>query len=164
MKKLCRAIGLAALLPLCGAANAALIADPLASDTYITLGSLDWAWASPVNNQDWYGLNTLMAPEFHAGWRFATEQEMASRPTLGDFTRQDGSYIQAAAYWNTYFTHVDAGDLASGYVSSSWGGYWNETLYVRDAGPSQGNVPEPATLGLLALGLMGIGAARKRQA
>ena len=150
----------AATLPL--TAQAALITTPLTTNDYITIDSLDWAWASPVSDQFWPGGNELKAPDFHEGWRFATAAEMASRPTLADFTRLDGSYIQAAQYWNTQFTHVDANDLANGYVSSAWGSAYDETLYVRDVAVSA--VPAPATLALLGAGFVALAVTRRRQA
>ena len=150
---------LAATLPL--TAQAALITTPLTTNDYITVDSLDWAWASPVNEQIW-GRNELKAPDFHEGWRFATAAEMASRPTLADFTRVDGSYIQAVQYWNTQFNHVDPSNLASGSVSSTWGKGSYETLYVRDVAVTA-EVPAPATLALLGIGFAALAMTRRRQ-
>ena len=140
-----------------GAANATLISDPLASGTYITVDGLDWTWASPVNEEDWSeGYNTLMAPTYHEGWRFATDAEMLDIPSFADFTRVDGTYIQSVVYWNTAFTHVDAGDD----VSSTWGHGMNETFYVRDAASP---TPEPSTMMLLGFGLVGLAGVAKKK-
>ncbi len=144
-----------AVVLLAGASGvwADLVSTPVPNTAYITHDGLDWAWVAPVNEQ-WWGSNELMAPGFHEDWRFATDAEMASRPTLADFTRPDGSEIKAPEYWNTYFTHVDAGDLGSGYVYSTWGHSAAETLYVRDA--SVVPVPGAALLGLLGLSVAGM--------
>lgn len=155
---------LALCLGMIGEADAVLISGPLPPDVYITQNGLDWAWASPVNEQFFCCGNELMLPEFHEGWRFATDEEMAYLPSLADFG--DGS-IQAVEYWNTTLTHVDVWNYSGGKVSSSWGnGYW-ETIYVRGAGGyidslSDNSVPEPGTLLLLGTGIIGFSAWRKK--
>ena len=139
-------------------ASAALTAGPLPDTAYITVNGLDWAWASPVNEQSW-GDNELKLPEFQDGWRFATDLEMAGVPSLADFTRPDGSYIKAPEYWNTVFTHVDPGDYGSGYVASQWGHSAYETVYVRDAGSP---IPAPGALALVGVGLLSLVAKRRK--
>lgn len=140
-------------------ASAVLTPGPLPDTAYITVGGLDWAWASPVNEQFWGGGNELKPPEFQQDWRFATDAEMAGLPSLADFTRPDGSYIKAPEYWNTMFTHVDAGDYALGYVASQWGHGPYETVYVRDAGPI---IPAPGALALVGAGLLSLVARRRK--
>lgn len=141
-------------------ASAALTVGPLPDTAYITIGGLDWAWASPVNVQ-FHGSNELMPPEFQEGWRFATDAEMASLPSLADFTRPDGSLIKAPEYWNTYYTHVDPTDYAGGYVASQWGsGPYDEydTVYVRDVSV----IPAPGALALVGAGLLSLVARRRK--
>jgi uncharacterized protein (TIGR03382 family) len=141
-------------------ASAALTVGPLPDTAYITVGDLDWAWASPVNVQ-FFSNNELMPPEFQEGWRFATDAEMAGLPSLADFTRPDASYIQASEYWNTVYTHVDPGDFAAGYVSSQWGhGTYDteETVYVRDVSV----IPAPGALALVGAGLLSLVARRRK--
>lgn len=139
-------------------ASATLTPGPVPNTAYITVNGLDWAWASPVNEQ-WWGDNELKLPEFQDGWRFATDLEMAGLPSLADFTRPDGSHIQATQYWNTVFTHVDAGDYAGGYVASQWGNGPYETVYVRDGGNP---VPAPGALALVGAGLLSLVAKRRK--
>lgn len=139
-------------------ASAALTPGPLPDTAYITVDGLDWAWASPVNEPIW-GSNELKLAEFQDGWRFATDLEMAGLPSLADFTRPDGSYIQAPEYWNTVYTHVDPADYANGYVASQWGNGSYETVYVRDAGSP---IPAPGALALVGAGLLSLVAKRRK--
>lgn len=144
-------------------ANAAPNAKPVYFDSYIQQGNLYWAWASPVSTANYKDINFLELPSFHEGWRFATDTEMASRPTWSAFIRADGSPIQAAEYWNSSFHYVDPSDFQQGYVLSDWtkaGGTvgW-ETLYVKDVAP----IPEPETYAMLLAGLGLIGAVARRK-
>jgi len=122
-------------------ARAGLILSDLTEDNYIVHENLQWAWASPVNTEFFNG-NVLYAPELHAGWRFATDEELnvlKFELTLADFTRADGSYIHAVEYWNSLFDNVSDWDnhlnFVNNQVSSSWVNGSNEyfeTFYVRD--------------------------------
>ena len=143
-------IAVICLLSIVGISSAAIISDPLPSNVYITIGNLDWTWASPVNDQ-FFDSNELKAPGFHTGWRYATVAEMANHPTLDNFTKPGGGYIYSSAYWNTVYIHIDWEDFYYGRVSSEWGHYMDETLYVRDH-----VVPEPGTILLLGSGLIGL--------
>ncbi|WP_417067170.1 PEP-CTERM sorting domain-containing protein [Niveibacterium terrae] len=144
------------LLGFCINAYANPILTDLPASTYVTKDGLDWTWASPVNEESWIS-NTLYAPSLHDGWRFATDAELAQAPTLADF---DNGAIQSVAYWNSFFTHVDKIDLASGFYASTWGHAYYETLYVRDTI----DIPEPQSLALLGLGLLGLIGAVHRKA
>jgi hypothetical protein len=145
-------------------ANAAPNTDPVSSDSYIQQGNLYWAWASPVSTANYKDINILELPSFHEGWRFATDTEMASRPTWSAFIRADQSIIQAAEYWNSSFHYVDPTDFQQGYVLSDWtkdsGTVGWEILYVKNVA----SVPEPETYAMLlaGLGLMGAVARRKQ--
>lgn len=147
------------LLFLSSSASATLITSDLTSDTYITKNNLDWTWASPVN-AEFFGSNQLMAPTFHAGWRFATADELAylfSSMSIADFTNPDGSYIHSASYWNTVYTHVDASNFMDDEIRSNWTANnafdrFFETIYVRSAQTTP--VPEPANIAIVGLGLI----------
>jgi len=170
-----------------GAANATLITTDLTEDTYITYNDIDWTWASPVNSAS-FGVNTLFGPELHAGWRYATLDELDTLYydiTIAAFTKTDGNgnetYIQSVEYWNDVFVSLtEAGDSESavsvsnftdGLISSDpdyvfdW---WTtstktfERFYVRDvADRVPTDVPEPSTVMIFSTALIAL-SMRKR--
>ena len=140
----------------------AAINSPVPSDLYITVGQLDWAWASPCSPG---GCNAGQFPldlsyQGTQGWRVATAADFANAPTAADFGGRC-----AAAYFTTA-NYCDFGDGQTGYI-------WNnpnspnpaelnaDTWVVRglDAG-----VPEPATWALMILGFGAVGGALRRRA
>jgi len=146
-------------------AFATLITTDLTDDTYITVNGLDWTWASPVNSEI-FGLNELMAPSFH-GWRFATNEELTflkTSLTLADFTRDDGTYIHSASYWNTFYTDINTLNFIDDAVSSNWvaesafNSYF-ETFYVREAQTKP--VPEPTNIAIFGIGLIALAFRKK---
>jgi len=168
-------------------ANAGLITSDLTEDTYITYNDIDWTWASPVNVTTW-GTNTLYGPEQHAGWRYASLDELnVLRYTLklAAFTKKDANgndtYIQSVSYWNDVFVSItedidpasslsvdnfNAGMISSNpdYYSDGLFGdvnFW-ERFYVRDiADRVTAQVPEPSTIMIFAIALIAL-SLRKR--
>jgi hypothetical protein len=135
---------------------------------------LDWVYAGPIATDE-FGPGNIQAPSYRAaeGWRFATEFDWIIRPDWTDFIIGDAvvdafsghtdhtTYRFASEYWSD-FTHVDLSDAAAGRITNgfdigSLNGVW-ETFYVRDT--ALVDVPEPSTLAILALGLMGFAARR----
>ena len=74
------AAGLAALAA--GPAAAVSQTGALPTNAYITLGGLDWAWASPVSHAREPVDFTFQAA---FGWRLPTDLELQSAPTIFDF-------------------------------------------------------------------------------
>ena len=145
---------------------------PLPESTYITWNNLDWTWASCVSISTYYSWSNIVSgPDFHDGWRSATSSEwndflnLPGSERLGMFTRDDGSFIHSAAYWNSdswFQSKVDNGDMWAGSLKTSlsaWNSTW-DLVYVR----TPNTVPIPSSLFLLGGGLLGIaGVSRKKK-
>ena len=131
-----------ALMLFTSSAFANIIVTDFTDNDYITYQGIDWTWASPLNVSLLY-TNELKAPEFHSGWRYASQDELdilRFELTLADFTRTDGS------------------------LTSNMPAEWNfETFYVRDTVSTQPvTVPEPTTLLIFSVGLLGFSSLRQR--
>jgi hypothetical protein len=159
-------------------AQAGLIKADLTDNNYVTIGDLDWTWASPENSS-WVG-NTIYTPLSiigldgwdREGWRHATDAELLAFITNRDislFSYEVGGeilYKNSFIYWNTTLTDVtsvdvdafNAGQIHTYLVGDNAGSSWaEETFYVR--GTTQ--VPEPSTIMIFAIALIAL-SMRKR--
>ena len=161
-------------------AHAGLIKSDLTEDNYVTIGDLDWTWASSENSS-WTG-NTIYTPDSiiglagwdREGWRHAEVFELLAFINNRDIT--NFSYLNAAnetvyknsfIFWNTSLTDItsvdvdafNAGLIETYLVGDDNGSSWAyETFYVRDT-PS--DVPEPSTILIFAIALIAL-SLRKR--
>jgi len=176
VKRLTIAIALCATV---GAAVAARVDAPVASNAYITRNKLDWAWASPLPASS--GLDLSYQSQF--GWRLPTAAELADAPQASDFLSaganvplggtdpMSGAYFSAingqlagaaacaAPYFSNSYSNCDWQD-GKGQPFGPWAGTpgassYGEQLVVRA-------VPEADAYAMLLAGLGVVGALARR--
>jgi len=150
MKKILTVLSaLAALWAPSSYAHPAFPGDVPASN-FLTLGGLDWAWASPCSGN---GTDCAEPITFHDGWRYPSTFEYDVLMPAAKAALASGG-ICASGWFQHNWTHCDFTDPMFRIDDPSTWGLVYDTLVVRGA-------PAPGVLALVGVGLLGFGLRRK---
>jgi hypothetical protein len=176
--KMLKAAVVGLVLSVSGFANAGIIYNTeLDENAYISIDGLDWAWANLVGGAD-------LSIQAQYGWRIPTLADWGGSPLAIDFLSDTGNATMVSGLHSFNYdpnsTFTGRGSCAAGWFSvnttCNWGngqgqvtnnsgwyakpGQVSKSHYEQLVVRESQQVPEPSTLAIFALGIMGLASRR----
>lgn len=168
LKTLLLGLAMTGTLAFSGTANsAALLGQEPDPNLLVSAGGMEWVYAGPC--APFGGCGDVL---LHSGFVLPTASDWLASfanhaAIISAFTAPAGGAKCAATYFNTVHNHCDFGDATAGFIWGLPASYGFDSFHTEHPLAEAflvrvGQVPEPGTLALLSIALLGFGVMRRK--